>query len=305
MHRAIFGGFSTRRHPRRTTTPTAPLRDVGPKISDPARDYALRVQRLKANFRGDLTENHPWRLNVWGMKKEGTRQVNCRRSTASILFRPHNAGQRTCHVVSRSQNIDWLTMEIEPVIEARFGWLTVEYSARCGLVPAERRTGRHQQLCSRHVQPWPRFQRPGGAYAYVPGKHHRDRPLKLRGQMAPDTICTSSGIVGNTHNKFRESDRKFYGVDARIDQHDHRRPVGDRLRQDVHPEDHSPDTVAEHSLSRPGIALVGAERWRFPRKPPRMLLTTRTWSTATMGPRVSKPLAPVLTTIAAGAAAWP
>ena len=40
--------------------------------------------------------------------------------------------------------------------------------------------------------------------------------LKLFGQLGPCTDLYVMGHVGNTHNEFRESDRKFYGVDARV-----------------------------------------------------------------------------------------
>ena len=43
---------------------------------NPGQDYAIRVQQLKANFKGTLTENLSWGLNVWGMRKEGMRQTN-------------------------------------------------------------------------------------------------------------------------------------------------------------------------------------------------------------------------------------
>ncbi len=40
--------------------------------------------------------------------------------------------------------------------------------------------------------------------------------VKAWSQIAPDTDLYVLGWVGNTHNKLRESDRKFYGVDGRI-----------------------------------------------------------------------------------------
>ena len=88
-------------------------------------DYAIRVQELKTDFRGNLSENLKWRLNVWGLKKEGTRQAN---STQHCFANTPAPGGRTCHVLSQGQDIDWLTMEVQPVIEARFDWATVEYS---------------------------------------------------------------------------------------------------------------------------------------------------------------------------------
>ena len=42
----------------------------------PGQDYAIRVQEFKANFKGNITENLKWRVNVFGIDKEGYRQVN-------------------------------------------------------------------------------------------------------------------------------------------------------------------------------------------------------------------------------------
>ena len=42
----------------------------------PGQDFAIRVQEFKANFKGNITENLKWRLNVFGIDKEGERQVN-------------------------------------------------------------------------------------------------------------------------------------------------------------------------------------------------------------------------------------
>ncbi|MCL4202583.1 MAG: hypothetical protein KJ000_08815 [Pirellulaceae bacterium] len=179
------------------------------------RDYALRVQQVKANFRGDLTENLKWRLNVWGMKKEGTRQVNATQHCFNATSDPASPVNGACHVVSRSQNIDWLTMEIEPVIEARFGWLTVEYSRTMRtfeqsdqIVTNNFSRGTSSLGLGSNAQ--------NGAYAYVPENITEIDRLKLRGQLAPQTDLYVVSHLGNTHNKFRESDRKFYGVDARL-----------------------------------------------------------------------------------------
>lgn len=172
-------------------------------------DYAIRVQQLKAKFKGQLTNNVRWRLNVWGLKKEGTRQANSHQHCFTNTPAP---GGRTCHVLSQGQRIDWLTMEVEPVIEARFDWVTLEYS----------RTMRSFQQSDEMVfNDFTSFNTTyglggEGAYAFVPENVTAIDRLKLHGQLGPFTEMYVVGNVGNTHNKFRESDRKFYGVDARL-----------------------------------------------------------------------------------------
>lgn len=180
------------------------------------RDYALRVQQLKGNFQGDLTENLKWRLNVWGLKKEGIRQVNstqhCFNSTSDPA-KPTPGG--SCHVVSKPQHVNWLTMEIEPVIEARFGWLTMEYSRtmRSFQQDDEIVTGNFSRGTTAYGL-GPNAQ--NSAYAYVPENFTEIDRLKFRGQLAPNTDLYAVGHLGNTHNEFRDSDRKFYGVDGRL-----------------------------------------------------------------------------------------
>lgn len=175
----------------------------------PGSDNAIRVQKLDASFKGRLSENVRWRLNVWGMKKDGFRQAN---STQHCFNQTPAPGTRTCHVVSQSQHIDWTTMEIEPVIEARFGWLTTEYS----------RTMRTFQQSDQvvfnnfnSINPTYGLQAVG-AYGIVPENYTEIDRVKLHGQLSPTNEMYVIGHVGNTHNKFRDSDRKFYGVDARL-----------------------------------------------------------------------------------------
>ncbi len=109
-------------------------------------DYAVRVQELKASFKGNLTDNIKARLDVWGMQKDGTRQANAvamcyngpNHHGPTIPSRPTilapgqplgPLGAKRCHVLSQLQQIDWITTEIKPVIEARLGdFITIEYS---------------------------------------------------------------------------------------------------------------------------------------------------------------------------------
>jgi hypothetical protein len=171
-------------------------------------EYAIRVQELKADFKGCITDNVKWRLNLWGMRKEGTRQAE----STKHCFRATATSTNTCHVVSNGQHIDWLTMQIEPVIEARFGWLTAEYSRTI------RSFQQDDQIVTNDFTGTIGLGAGAGAaaYAYVPENHTEIDRLKLHGQLRPCTELYVNGFVGNTHNDFRDSDRKFYGVDTRL-----------------------------------------------------------------------------------------
>lgn len=192
---------------------------------NPGQDYALRVQQLGANFKGNLASNVRWRLNVWGMQKQGDRQANatqhCFQNTQTTA-NPANANVArgsTCHVVSQSQSVDWLTMQVEPGIEVQLGDWTFEYSRTM------RSFQQDDQLVTRN---WARGTPYGfgniaglesaenGAYAYVPENYTEIDRVKLHGDLGWYTNLYALGYVGNTHNEFRDSDRKFYGADVRV-----------------------------------------------------------------------------------------
>ncbi|MFO7901512.1 MAG: hypothetical protein ACQESR_03295 [Planctomycetota bacterium] len=179
---------------------------------DVGEDHAIRVQEMDVDFEGRLTDNIRWRLNVWGLKKTGMRQANSTQHcwTGSRAQNP-DAGN-TCHVVSQGQHIDWLTMEVEPVIEARFGAVTLEYSRTM------RSFQQNDELVTRDyssVAPSYGFQAEG-PYAVVPENYTTIDRMKLGALLTENTDLYVVGHLGNTHNKFRESDRRFYGVDARL-----------------------------------------------------------------------------------------
>ena len=130
----------------------------------PGTDYAINVQEFKANFHGNLTENLKWRLNVFGIDKEGLRQVNefqhcsAAAGNGSTLPAPLPLGGVTysgttatpkasaanptagvpavdgnltsqCHVTTQAQHIDWQTTEVTPSLELRIDCDTfLEYS---------------------------------------------------------------------------------------------------------------------------------------------------------------------------------
>lgn len=172
-------------------------------------DYAIRVQKFDADFKGDLTDNISWGLKVWGMRKDGTRMVN---STQHCFANTPAPGGRTCHVVSQGQRIDWMTTEVEPRIAARFDWFTIEYSRTM------RSFQQNDQLVFRDYTAINGTYglQSVGAYGVVPENYTEIDRIKFHADLLPDTELYVLGHYGNTHNDFRDADRKFYGVDARI-----------------------------------------------------------------------------------------
>ena len=176
-------------------------------------DYAIRVQTMKANFKGNLTENIKWKLNVWGMQKEGERQAMA--VTHCFTQMPAGTPERRCHMVNRSQRIDWLTMEIEPVIEARLAeGLTLEYSRTMrsfqqnDQVMLNDYTGR-EGFQANPIVHW-------AQYGDVPETYTEIDRLKLGAQLGAHTDAYVLGYIGNTANKSLDANRHFTGVDGRV-----------------------------------------------------------------------------------------
>jgi hypothetical protein len=185
-------------------------------------DYAFNVQTLKVNFKGDLTENIKWRLNVWGLEKEGMRQTNalthCYATPAGQTEFNGAVVSSRCHVVSRAQHVDWLTMEIEPVIEARLtDWATIEYSRTMrsfqqsddtmlnGYTGSGTATGNIGAGPNRLAE-----------YGLVPENYTEIDRLKLGAQLGDCTDMYLLGYLGNMTNRYRDIQRHFSGVDGRI-----------------------------------------------------------------------------------------
>lgn len=184
-------------------------------------DYAIRVQQLDANIKGRLTKNLRWKLNLWGMRKSGERQV----SSTQHCFDAGGGGTNQCHVQSQRQQIDWLTMRMEPVIEANFfqGKLNVEYSR-----PMQYFATRDQRT-QRLYNHFGFFQNPdpvsgeGGAgfydYAFVPENFMQIDRLKVQAVVTENDTIYANLLSGNLENKLRKTNRRFYGYDLRWTNH--------------------------------------------------------------------------------------
>ena len=75
----------------------------------PGQDYAIQVQEFKANFKGYLTPDGAirWKVNVFGIDKEGDRQVNalthCYNASITYPGYPMTSNPtvtRQCHILS-------------------------------------------------------------------------------------------------------------------------------------------------------------------------------------------------------------
>lgn len=93
------------------------------------KNYAIRVQELKAAFKGRLTDDIKVRLDVWGMDKQGEQQAKGMTHCFADLYNtPEQYVGKKCHDLSQSQRISWQTIEVKPIVEWNLGPVVVEYS---------------------------------------------------------------------------------------------------------------------------------------------------------------------------------
>jgi hypothetical protein len=177
-------------------------------------DYAIRVQQLDVRFKGQLTENIKWRLNVWEQRKFGERMAN---ATAHCFdVDPGPATNNVCHVLSQRQRIDWTTVEIQPVVEARFDNFSVEYSRTM------RQFGQEDELVTRQYTRFPPFNGPGNTlgppfpYAVVPESFTQIDRVKVRTELSENSEVYANMYYGDTENFYRDINRQFSGYDARL-----------------------------------------------------------------------------------------
>jgi hypothetical protein len=197
-----------------TSGSSASQRVLNSDVLNPGQDYAIRVQEFKTSFKGTITENLKWRLNVWGMDKEGFRQASklghC--FDESLITAGQPSGNR-CHLLAQPQHIDWRTTEVEPVIEAKLGPITAEYSRTM------RAFDQNDQVVTRRYSNashdgWPIT---GADIPYdvlVDNFTQIDR-LKLSCDVTDYDHFYTYMYVGDTENKYRDTHRFFNGFDLR------------------------------------------------------------------------------------------
>ena len=191
--------------------PPANFRDMK-RDTTVGQDFAIRVQELKTDFKGKLTKNIDWRVNIWAMRKKGQRQVmalgHCFTDPDATDTNGNPVTGVACHIVSQSQRIDWLTMELEPVLEGHYGPVTIEYSRTMRSL----RTG--DQLT---VRPYDNFGFNGDfPYAVVPENLTQIDRLKMAVRFPGRRDVYTRFFIGTTENEYRDTVRRFRGYDVRL-----------------------------------------------------------------------------------------
>ncbi len=176
-------------------------------------DYAIRVQQLEERIQGQLTNNLKWRVDLWGMRKTGERQTTAMAHCFNIDPNP-GVQNNTCHVLSQKQNIDWTTVEVKPILEAHLGDAIVEYSRTM------RGFGQNDQVVDRtysrfNYSPANGVVGPPFVYAWVPENFTQIDRVKISQPVNVANQIYANLYLGNTENKFRDTNRGFSGYDLR------------------------------------------------------------------------------------------
>jgi hypothetical protein len=94
-------------------------------------DYAIRVDQFEAKYKFNLVgqpgKDASWitaGVNIWDQREFGDRQSN----NTVHCFTARAGQQRSCHILSEKQAIDWNTFEVTPTLEGRFERLNIQYS---------------------------------------------------------------------------------------------------------------------------------------------------------------------------------
>ncbi len=167
-------------------------------------DYAIRINKFDTRFKGHITENVKWKLNVWGMRKQGERQQNAMN---------HACSDHVCHLQSVGQKIDWMTTEIQPVIEAKIGPATVEYSRTIRSFTSDS-SEQGRSYTGRPVY----FDDPSLSYGYgqVSDNYTQIDRIKIGADLTENTQFYTNMFTSDTKNRNRGTHRNLRGFDIRV-----------------------------------------------------------------------------------------
>ena len=171
-------------------------------------DYAIRVHNVRTHVKGRLTKHFKYRVNFWLQRKIGDRQAISTEHCADLSA---VGGGRGCHVLSQSQQIDWLTTKVEPVFEARVGSLAVEYSRPM------RFFGQTDQVVTRRYGDFHSYGFFGDyPYGVVPENFTQTDRLKVAVDLPFQSHFYGRLHTENATNKNRDTNRQSHGLDFRL-----------------------------------------------------------------------------------------
>lgn len=170
-------------------------------------DYAIRVQDVRTDVRGKLTKDIKYRINLWLRRRKGERQAIGTQHGA-----PGDTDCLVCHVQNQRQEIDWLSVRLEPVIEARLGPITLQYSRPMRSFTENDATVT-RSYGGFHAYPDYTGDFP---YAVVPDTLSQMDRLRLGIDLPAGNRVYSQVHHGDTRNQQRDTRRRYYGFDVRL-----------------------------------------------------------------------------------------
>jgi hypothetical protein len=170
-------------------------------------DYAVRIDELKTNIQGDLTDHIKLRVDVFDLHRFGERQANA----VAHCFAQTGLPGRSCHVLSQRQAIDWNTTEITPRIQGTWGPVTIEYSRPMTMFSAN-----DQGVSRAYNGSSPTLLSGIFPYAIVPDDFTQVDQLRVGWDISPFTKFYYFGFVGRTEEYYRNTNRQFDGLDFRL-----------------------------------------------------------------------------------------
>jgi hypothetical protein len=163
-------------------------------------DFAMMVEQAESDFRGKLTENVKWRMKVLTIHRHGDRQVRG-------LHRHVTCTE--CHVNGGRQAIDWTTLQVEPVLEGRFGPVNVELSHEGQFL------AQNDQLITDLGGGTPMFSKPL-PYGFIPENNTQLSRLRFDVDLMENTRFHANLFLGDTLNQNRDVHRHFNGLDLSL-----------------------------------------------------------------------------------------
>jgi len=178
-------------------------------------DYAIHVQTLDIKFKGDVTDGIKWKLDLWGQKKDGQRQVNAVAHCFNIN-NPPAASNNTCHILSQAQRIDWTTGEISPGVEMKFENVSVDYSHTWrGFATDDAYTSRYYNHFAPFQGPTSNSNSNQFDYGIVPENLTSIDKLKVGWDVDDCNKAYATMLYGDTDSYLRGLHRYFENVDLR------------------------------------------------------------------------------------------
>ncbi|NOX53119.1 MAG: hypothetical protein GXP27_01500 [Planctomycetes bacterium] len=175
---------------------------------------AVRIQELNIRLKGNITENLRWRVNIWTTRTDGQREASAVAHCQSTGVTVGGGSRSGCHALSQQQSIDWRIFQIEPVLEAHFEKVSIEYSRPM------RSLTQSDELVTRDYNtigvPFGGFTGADVPYAVVPENFYQLDKVKMSARLGEKTDLYAVLYNGGTRNRSVGFSRYLNGWDIRL-----------------------------------------------------------------------------------------